>query len=255
MSATREDPNAARAVAEAARRRLHARLRGGGLALPPGSTTGSEAERLRAARAAIEALHRARGAERARGSIESGSRKPSAPPPVAQPTVAVPAREPARVHPRRRAPSPLERLAAPRRSGAATLALAGAATLAIGAAGFLVGRSTGAPTTVAAPVAPDTAAAAERTALVEDNLTLQRELAALETRAGALADLLAPASVAALAEADRELGLIELGSADPGADPADIERARRGVRDALERALGPAALETVREARGGAVRP
>ena len=107
-----------------------------------------------------------------------------------------------------------------------------------------------APAPASGPVSgqPSDAAPADA-ALVRDNLALQRELAGLEDRVDALGGLLAPEAVAALAEADRELELIELGGADPGANPVDVERVRARVRGELADALGPAALEALGEAR------
>ena len=285
---TTYDLGAASPAVESARRRLEARLGASGQTLPSGPVEGSEAERLRAARAAIEALQRARRAESARepavartstvppveplpGPPVEPSPEPlpeplpeSAPLPPKAPREAPPEASPpdavvSRVRPREPAPTPAERLGSLGRSTAARVALAGVAALALAALGFLGGRTAARPSapvaaadvgpaSVAAP-GPASGPAPADAGLVRDNLDLQRELAALEDRVDALGGLLAPEAVAALAEADRELELIELGGADPGANPVDVERVRARVRGELAEALGPAALTTLGEAR------
>ncbi len=54
----------------------------------------------------------------------------------------------------------------------------------------------------------------------------------------------------AVADADVELGLIELGGGDPSADPADLARARLGARQRLLDAIGTEAFVAARAARG-----
>ena len=279
---TTYDLGAASPAVERARRRLEARLGASGQPLPLGPAEGSEAERLRAARAAIEALQRARRTERAREPVVARTRPPAVAPttprPVSEPSPGAPGEprsEPAppstgsappvavtsRVRPREPEPTPAGRLGSLGRSTAARAALAGVAALALAALGFLAGRTAArppppvatidvAPTSAPASGPPSDAAPADA-ALVRDNLALQRELAALEDRVDVLGGLLAPGAVAALAEADRELELIELGGADPGANPVDVERVRARVRGELADALGPAALEALGEARDG----
>ena len=285
---TTYDLGAASPTVESARRRLEARLGASGQALPSGPVEGSEAERLRAARAAIEALQRARQAERAREPVVARARSPAVPPtaprPVPEPPSGAPVEPPveprsepappstgpappvavaSRVRPREPEPTPTGSLGSLGHSAAARAALAGAAALALAALGFLAGRTAARPSVPVATIdvapapspasgpasGPPSDAAPADAALVRDNLALQRELAALEDRVDALGGLLAPEAVAALAEADRELELIELGGADPGANPVDVERVRARVRGVLADALGPAALEALGDVR------
>ena len=127
---------------------------------------------------------------------------------------------------------------------------------------------------------------ADRNALLSDNLRLQRALVTLETELATLrgapaqpvgSDEAAMRDVAPLGEADfgaadlgaadveeaelrdvsqavedadAELGLIELGGADPSADPSDLARARLGVRRRLLDAIGTEAFVATRAARG-----
>ena len=234
---------------------------------PPLPADASEAERLAAARAVIERMRRVRstgpepdldlGAVRGSGldfDLDLDAGGDGAPPSAAMPSdpeasdrAPDAASSPSRVRPRG-----LRRDTA---SGASRRAVpVVAAALVAAVVGTVAGRATAPPAPGVATLEPGASAvgrAVPGASSIAEPIASGEAATGIEDGAATLRGVLRAPAVAAIAEADRALELIEFGSADPGADPADLERARARVRETLVARIGRDAVDALDRARAG----